>query len=62
METAQKWQSAVEDAGVSLEIGDEGLMKESLKSLDILENELNAFEIQKSKGVIQDDFCCACNV
>ncbi len=47
METAQKWQSAVEDAGVSLEIGDEGLMKESLKSLDILENELNAFEIQK---------------
>lgn len=47
LERVSKWQGILEDAGVSLEIGDEALMQEGVQNLNILEIELNQFETEK---------------
>ena len=46
IETAEAWQSKVEDAKVSLELNDKALIDESLNILSALEAELEKFEIQ----------------
>lgn len=46
-ETAQIWLSKIEDSKISLELDDNSLMEEGLKTLSALEDELNQFEIQK---------------
>lgn len=47
LETSEIWQNKIEDAKVSLELDDNSLMEESLKTLEALEIELEKFEIQK---------------
>ena len=47
MKTSEIWQNKIEDAKVSLELDDNSLMEESLKTLEALEIELEKFEIQK---------------
>lgn len=47
LKTSEIWQNKIEDAKVSLELDDNSLMEESLKTLEALEIELEKFEIQK---------------
>lgn len=47
IEKAQEWEGVLEDAGVSLELGDEALIEEASKSLLELEKNLNKFELQR---------------
>jgi len=46
METAQRWQSTLEDAVLSLELDDDALINESANALDTLEAELDKFDLQ----------------
>lgn len=47
IETAAIWLNKLEDAKISLELDDNSLIDEALKTLCALESELNQFEIQK---------------
>jgi len=44
---AKNWQNIIEDSKISLELDDNSLMEESLKTLEALGIELEKFEIQK---------------